>query len=267
VRGRGTLVRLAEDRFVLLSPQEDRDWLFYAAALYGVACNDQCADGTLTLIGPIAPKILSAAGLEAALPPSSLVSVSWCGVEIKLARLGLGYEIWCDSDSAWIVWDRLMAAGREFALLPAGQAALDILNFESGHLIAGRDFLCARDGLGAQPTPQALGLCTIVDRTHIFNGKAGFLAAGRDTQLSGLLMGAQSFDPPKIVSYRGKVIGRVLSICYSPALQRTVGFAILSGSWPTGEVEAASLPCRVVALPFLPIGLSPQATEGAASPV
>jgi len=273
VRGRGRLVRLAANRFVLLSPQEDRDWLFSAAALYGVSASDQAADGILALIGPTARKILSAAGIEADPPPFGLVPLSWRGLDITLSQLGLGYELWCDADSALIVWDRLTAAGRAFALLPVGQAALDILECESGMFASGRDFTPARDGFGPQPTPQALGLCSLVDRAHTFNGKRGFLAAGRDTQLSGLLMGAETPFPPQTLTHRGQPIGKILSSRYSPALQRMIGFGILSGSWPSGEVEADSQPCRIVGLPFLPIGLSPQrpdaaeqATEGAGQP-
>ena len=54
VRGQGTLWRLAPERFVLLSPQDDRDWLFYAATLFGVSCCDQSSNGMLALIGPTA---------------------------------------------------------------------------------------------------------------------------------------------------------------------------------------------------------------------
>lgn len=274
VRGRGTLLRLAPDRFVLLSPQNDRDWLFFAASLFGVSCTDQSADGVLALIGPTARKILSAAGVEADPPPGGFVPFNWRGLAITLSRLGLGYELCCDADSALIVWDRLMAAGRSFALLPAGQAALDTLEFESGRLWPGRDFVPARDGFGPHPSPQALGLCNLVDRSHIFNGKAGYLGAGRYTVLSGLLLSAT--PTTTTLTHHGVPIGQILSTCYSPALQQTLGFGILTGSWPSGEVEAGSLSCRVVALPFLPIGLSPDnpdgmtrdcATEGAGSPV
>ncbi|MDR3526243.1 MAG: hypothetical protein P4L57_03120 [Rhizomicrobium sp.] len=273
VRGRGRLVRMAADRFLLLSPQDDRDWLFFAASLYGVACSEHAPDGLLALIGPTARKILTAAGLDADPPPSGLVSVSWRGIDLTLSRLGLGYELWCDADSGLIIWDRLVAAGRAFALLPAGQAALDILEAESGLFLPGRDFAPAREGFAPQPTPQALGLCSLVDRSHAFNGKAGFLAAGRDTQLSGLLMGAETEIAPRVLTHRGAAIGNILSSRYSPALQRMIGFALLSGSWPSGEVEAGSAPCRIVGLPFLPIGLSPaptateRATEGAGGPV
>ena len=130
----------------------------------------------------------------------------WRGLDITLCRLGLGYELWCDADSALIVWDRLMAAGRSFALLPAGQAALDVLEGESGVLRPGRDFTPSRDGFGVFPRPQDLGLCSLVDRAHIFNGKAGFLAAGRDTVLSGLLFSAA--PATAVLTHLGVPIGK-----------------------------------------------------------
>ena len=269
VRGQGTLWRLAPERFVLLSAQEDRDWLFYAANLFGVSSSDQSCDGALALIGPTARKILSAAGLAADPAQGGQVSLNWRGLDVTLCRVGLGYELWCDADSALIVWDRLMAVGKAFALLPAGQAALDVLEGENGLLRPGRDFTPSRDGFGVFPRPQDLGLCSLVDRAHIFNGKAGFLAAGRDTVLSGLLFSAA--PATAVLTHLGVPIGKILSTRYSPALQQTFGFGILTGSWPSGEVAAGSLPCRVVGLPFLPLALSPDksdsATERANSPV
>jgi aminomethyltransferase len=262
VRGQGTLWRLAPERFVLLSPQDDRDWLFYAASLFGVSCCDQSSNGMLALTGPTARKILSAAGLAADPAQGGQVPLNWRGLDIRLCRLGLGYELWCDADSALIVWDRLMAAGRSFALLPAGQAALDVLEGESGLLRPGRDFTPSRDGFGSIPHPQDLGLCHLVDRAHIFNGKAGFLAAGRDTVLLGLLLSAA--PSTAVLTHLGVPIGKILSTRYSPALQQTLGFVILTGSWPSGEVTVGSLPCRVVGLPFLPMGLSPDNPSGVA---
>ncbi len=264
VRGRGHLVRLARDRFLLVSPQEDRDWLFSAAALYGVHCSEQSAAGMLTLIGPTARKILSVAGIEAEPPPCGLVHLTWRGLDITVSRLGLGYELWCDEDSGLIVWDRLMAAGRPFALLPAGQAALETITCESGLLYPAGDFAPSRDGFEAEPTPQRLGLCRLMDRAHAFNGKAGFLAAGRDTVLSGLLLGVETAVPPQTLNHCGMPIGKILSCRYSPSLQGMIGFAILSGSWPSGDIEAGSVRCRIVDLPFLPIGLSPDTSQSAA---
>jgi aminomethyltransferase len=258
VRGAGTLLRFGRDSFILVSPQEDATWLQDAARLYDVAvATPPASEGMLAVIGPCAQKILMAAGLEAA--PRALRKLFWRGLDVTLSRLGLGYEIWCDADSALIVWDRLLAAGRGFALLPAGQTALDILELESGILRPGRDYEPARDGFAPQPTPQALGLCAAVDRAHFFNGRAGFLAAGPDTGLIGLLLDGQAVAANTPVLQDGRIAGRILACRHSPALQQSAAIAMLNESSP--GLTAGGAACRQVPLPFLPIPSPIPATE------
>ena len=267
VRGRGMLVRLDAGRFLLLSPQEDRDWLFFAASLYDVTCHDQSTDGILTLVGATARKILVAAGIAADLPPLGFQRQTWRGLDIAVSRLGLGYELWCDADSALIAWDRLMAAGRIFALRPAGQTAFDALECESGLFRPGRDFVPARDGFSPEPSPKSLGLSALVDRDHAFNGKRGYLAAGPDMVLSGVLLGSEVPPVPQTLTVQGRPAGTLLSAHYSPVFQGVLGFAVLDKTCPAGELAVGPLSCRFVALPFIPIPAIPEATEGAGNRV
>jgi aminomethyltransferase len=249
VRGSGTVVRLGRESFLLLCEGEDEAWLSAAASLFEVAVTPAAA-GLLALAGPAVEKILNAAGLGTP-APMSLHRIAWRGLDITLSRLGLGYEIGCAADDALIVWDRLMAAGCGFALLPAGVEAFDILEIESGLLQAGRDFAPARDGFAPQPTPQELGLSSLVDRRHSFNGKAGFLAAGPDTILTGLLPDA-GVEPGAVLTQTGQAAGRVLVSRPSPALQQTVCLAMLKAPC-SGPLKAGESLCRVVPLPILPL--------------
>lgn len=268
VRGRGWLVRLSEQKFRLLAPVEDKDWLSYAASLYGVTLREPEPEGLLVLIGPMATKILRAAGIEADPPPQSFSPEDWRGVEITLARFGLGYEIVCNSDDALIVWDRLMRAGRLFALQPAGQDALDALFFESGLLLPGRDFSPARDGFVREPMPQGLGLSGLIDPAHVFNGKAAWEAAGRDLKLTGMLLEG---DPgaPYPINHDGRPIGTLLCSRHSAALQGAIGFAVLQSPTPQVELKTGPFTCLAVELPFLALpgdSMSAGATESA-SPI
>lgn len=267
VRGRGVLVRLDASRFLLLSSQEDRDWLFFAASLYGVTCHDQSTDGILALIGVTARKILAAAGIGVDLPPLGFQRLAWRGLDIAISRLGLGYELWCDADGALIAWDRLMAAGRIFALRPAGQSAFDTLEFEGGVLQPGRDFSPAQDGFSSAPSTQSLGLSALVDRGHAFNGKRGYLADGPDTELSGVLLGSEVPAVPQTLTLQGRPVGTLLNVRYSPVFHGVLGFAVVDKACPSGELTAGPLSCRSVALPFLPIPAIPEATEAAGNRV
>lgn len=259
VRGQGTVARLAHDRFRLAAAVADADWIADAARLYGVGVEDRtAAEGILALIGPAAGEILKAAGLDADLPPHSFRQTAWRGLELSLARLGLGYEVVCSADDALIVWDRLDAAGRDYSLLPAGLAALDILETESGILRPGRDYSPARDDFAAAPSPQSLGLSALVDRAHLFNGRPGCLAAGPDTVLAGVLLDSDVPCPDTPLFSAAQPVGRALGSRFSPALRQAIAFAVLPENLPEDALTAGGTPGRRIDLPFLPI---PVATE------
>jgi aminomethyltransferase len=265
VRGCGTVIRREAKRFLLLSATEDFAWIDHAARLYGVVLSDRTvSEGALALIGPAAAKILGAAGLPFDLPPNSFCSASWRGLDVWLARLGLGFTIGCAADDGLVVWDRLALAGRPFALVPAGQGALDILDTEAGILRSGRDFTAVREGFAATPVPQTLGLSALVDRSHLFNGRAGVLAGGPDRMLTGLIVKGD-LPPPGTALLKGaEPVGLTLGGCFSPALQQTIAFAALPDPLPEGPFTAGGVRCRVVDLPFLPV---PAATESGGLPV
>lgn len=261
VRGAGTVLRRDRDRFLLLSTEEDRDWLEAAARLYGVQIRES-DEGVLALIGPATQKILTAAGLDNDLLPLRAQRQNWRDIEVQVSRLGIGFEIACAPDDALLVWDRLIAAGRAYGLIPAGQAALDMLEFESGIMRPGRDYTPSRDGFSRQPSPQFLGLCPLVDRAHLFNGRAAFLAAGDDTSLSGVLFDAAALPANAPLTTEGRIAGRVVSARYLPVMQRAAGFTVLEGA--AGALKFGDIACRPVGLPFLPLPAPLGATESKA---
>ena len=263
VRGSGTMARLGPQSFVLVSAVEDFGWIADAAALYGVAVRDVTEEeGVLTLLGPTAGKVLAAAGLEADLRPLALRKYFWRGMEVTLSRLGEGFELWCAPDDALIVWDRIVKAGRAFALCPAGQGALDIIDLESGIVQPGRDFVPARDGTTREPSPQSLGLSGLVDRDHVFNGRAGYLASGAQKVLAGILLDSETPAPQTVLTRNGLAVGRTLGSLVSPALRRAIALGVVDAGAPGTALTAGCAACRTTALPFLPTPAPlPPATE------
>jgi glycine cleavage system aminomethyltransferase T len=265
VRGQGTVIRLERTCFLLESAANDAEWIANAARLYGVRVEDRTGtDGALALIGPAATKILKAAGIAADLPPLFCRCAVWDGVEVSLARLDLGNRIGCKAVDAPAIWDRLFEAGRAFALMPVGQAALDILEIENGLVRPCSDYLPAREGFAVMPTPQSLGLSALVDRAHLFNGRAGVLAAGPDTTLAGLLVEGEPPRPGSPVLKETETVGRTLGGCFSPAMRQAIAIAVLPDPAPKGPFTIGGSVCRPVGLPFLP---NPAATEIADSVV
>ena len=258
VRGSGTMARLGPESFLLISAAEDFVWIADAAALYGVTVRDVTEEeGVLALIGPAAGKVLAAAGLEADLGPLALRRCFWRGLDVTLSRFGGGYELWCEPDDALIVWDRIVKAGRPFALCPAGQRALDIIDLESGIVQPSRDFAPARDGFSLEPSPQSLGLSGLVDRDHIFNGRAG--TVGPEKVLAGILFDSETPAPQTVLLRNGFAVGHTLGSLVSPALRRAIALAVLDAdaAAPGTALTAAGAACRTCALPFLPSPGSP----------
>ncbi len=66
------------------------------------------------------------------------------GIPLVISRTGytgeLGYEVWCHPKDAPKVWDKIMDAGKEDGLIPAGFAALDKLRIEAGLILFGNEF-------------------------------------------------------------------------------------------------------------------------------
>ena len=66
------------------------------------------------------------------------------GIPLIVSRTGytgeLGYEVWCHPKDAPKVWDKLMEAGKDYGLIPAGFAALDKLRIEAGLILFGNEF-------------------------------------------------------------------------------------------------------------------------------
>ena len=253
VRGLGTLARMGRDAFLLISAVDDLGWLADSAALYGVEVRDVTHnEGVLALIGPATGKILAAAGLEGELQPFGLRKLFWRGLDVTLSRFGDGIELWCAPDDALIVWDRLATAGRPFALCPAGQRALDILDLERGIVQPGRDFTPARDGFSPKPSQQSLGLGALVEPDHMFNGRAGALGPGK--VLTGILFDSETPAPQTALLRGGVAVGHTLGSLVSPALRRAIALAAMdaAAAAPGTALTASGAPCRTCALPFLP---------------
>ncbi len=233
VRGAGLVARLAPTRLLLAAAAPDRDWIFDAAARFGVAAEDVTRQAAgMALIGPCCARVLAAAGLDPSLEALAFRTEMWRGVAITLSRWGEhgGYELWCGAEDAPLVWDRLIKASAPFALRPAGLAAMDILDLERGVARPMRDYLPAIDGLAPVPEPASLGLERLIDEAHAdFNGRACWLTARSTVKqsLKGLVFDGEVAAPHAPVMKGGMMVGKTFNSVYSPALRRAIALAQL----------------------------------------
>jgi aminomethyltransferase len=268
VRGAGVIARLGRETFQLAASAPDRDWIAAAAATMNVQMRDVSQDGGgLAIVGPYAAATLKAAGLETELEPLAFRKLSWRGIEVTLSRWGEhgGYEIWCAAEDGVLVWDRLMKAGAAYGIVPAGVAAMDVLDLEAGVPRPELDYKPARESSDAVPVPATLGLESLIDDAHCgFNGRRAFLAAKPSRKLVGLEIDSDEPAPFTPVMLNDKVVGHTLRSAYSPALKRAIALAtiddaaavvatLLSVTLPPdmAKPELRKAVARVTGLPFL----------------
>jgi sarcosine oxidase subunit alpha len=224
--------------------------------------------GNVTVSGPLAWRLLQAAGFDAALAPPAMKHMTlreneFGGVTVRVLRASfggeLGYEINLPALHTQALLDRLWSAGQAFGVVPYGIEALMILRTEKGYLHVGGD----TDGT---TLPGDVGMDRgIARKTANFVGRRSLLRpAARDPnrmQLVGLLprdrrtklpvgSHAAARKPPAAIE------GFVTSSCYSPVLGQPVALGMLQrGSARMGErITLWHMGCpieaEVVATPF-----------------
>lgn len=267
VRGAGVVARYGRESFQLVASAPDAAWISSAAAASGVQMRDVSDEmGGLAIVGPQARAAMEAAELPSDLEPLALRKLFWRGLEITLTRFGEhgGYEIWCAADDGVLVWDRLVRAGADFGIVPAGVAAMDLLDLEAGIPRPNLDYRPARKGFDAGPLPSEFGLDMLIRDDHmLFNGRKALLAAAPRRKLMGLEFDRDKPAPFTPVFLKDAEVGHTLRSAWSPALRRAIALATVDRSVSEGATLTLTLPptmeepvlrkvaARVVRLPFL----------------
>jgi len=165
----GTIAHLGEHSYRLTSAEPNLRWLEDNAIGMQVQIaevSEQIA--TLALQGPRSRELLMTL-TDAPLTDLKyyrFVNTVIADTPVMISRTGytgdLGYELWLDADraSAERVWDALLAAGRSFALQPAGIWALDVARIEAGLIMLDVDYTPANKAMtdAQASTPLELGL-------------------------------------------------------------------------------------------------------------
>jgi aminomethyltransferase len=197
----GTIARLGETTYRLTSAEPNLRWLEDNALGLNVRIEDVSEQvASLALQGPKSRELLQTltGAPLAELKYYRFVDTTIAGAPVMISRTGytgdLGYELWLDADPAAVerVWDALVAAGRSFALQPAGIWALDVARIEAGLIMLDVDYTPANKAMTAAQTstPLELGLAWAVSwNKGNFVGRRALLeerARGSATVLVGL---------------------------------------------------------------------------------
>jgi len=154
----GTLLRLSETGFRWICGDEyGGEWLKEIAKKKNFKVNVKNSTDQISNVSIQGPKSREILKKMIFTPPTqpSIDELEWfrftiCrienlqGIPLIVSRTGytgeLGYEVWCHPSHASDVWDKLMEAGKNEGLIPAGFAALDKLRIEAGLILFGNEF-------------------------------------------------------------------------------------------------------------------------------
>lgn len=265
----GTVVRLADDRFLVITPAATQAKTMALARRLArgraAAVFDATAGlATLALMGPrsrdivesISPDdwsddaqpFMTAREVEVGMSNALALRVSFVGE--------LGYELYVSTDQAVRLFDDLMAAGREHGLRLAGYHALDSLRTEVGYRHLGHD-------IGPIDTPIAARLMFTValDKEPAFVGRDALAALADAGPPARRQVFVALRDPGPVFVHDealwldGRVVGRLSSGSYGHTLGRACGLAYVDADLPLGApVEAdcggVMVPAELSARPF-----------------
>ncbi|TCO61816.1 aminomethyltransferase [Caldanaerobacter subterraneus] len=217
--------------------EKDYKWMLNNAGIYKVEIenvSDKIAE--LAIQGPKAEEILQK------LTDEDLSQIKFfyfkdkvkiAGVECLVSRTGYtgedGFEIYMPNEHAVTLWEKILEAGKDYGLKPAGLGARDTLRFEAGLPLYGNE-------LGEDITPLEAGLGFFVkfDKGN-FIGKDALLKQ-KEQGLKRKLVGFEMIDNgiPRHgyeVHADNQKIGYVTTGYFSPTLKKNIGLALIDSKY------------------------------------
>jgi sarcosine oxidase subunit alpha len=267
----GVAMRLADGRFYITTTTGNSAAIYRELqrrmAEWRLDCTLHNVTGhmaAMNLAGPRAREVLARCSDlaldEAAFPYLALREGLVAGAPARIARVGfvgeLGYEIHVPFAQAPGVWRALMQAGAACGIQAFGVEAQRILRLEKGHIIIGQD----SDGV-TNPFEAGLAKLTRMEKPFFVGQRslAILQRRGERQQLAGFTLDAGRVPLAEchLAIADGQIIGRITSIAWSEALQKTIGLALLAPAHASvgGSVQfrddAGTLhAARIVATPF-----------------
>ena len=220
------------------------DWKVYVA-------NVTEQYGQIAVVGPKARTVLEKLGgmdvSREALPFMQWVDGTLGGIACRIYRISfsgeLSYEIAVDAGQTRGLWDKLLAAGAPFDVMPYGTEALHVMRAEKGFIMIG-------DETDGTVIPQDLGLGWAISKKKAdYLGKRGqershmvdpdrWRLVGLET-LDGAVLpdGAYAVDAGTNANGQQNMQGRVTSTYFSPTLGKGIAMGLVRrGPERMGEV-------------------------------
>ncbi|GAB3630026.1 FAD-dependent oxidoreductase [Pandoraea terrae] len=212
---------------------------------------------TFAVVGPHSRKVLQKVCKDidfanAAFPFMSFREGTIGGVFTRIMRISfsgeLSYEVNVPANMGRMVWDAILAAGREFDITPYGTETMHVLRAEKGYIIVGQD----TDG---SVTPVDLGMSGLIAKSKDFLGKRSLARAHTAAEGRKQLVGLMTRDPAVVLPEGSQILlaptqaeiapmfGHVTSSYMSPTLERSIAMALVKDGFNRmGEEVMVALP-------------------------
>jgi aminomethyltransferase len=164
-----------------------------------------------------------------------------------------GFEIYAQSEIVGDIWDKLLAAGENLGLKPAGLGARDTLRLEAGMMLNGQD-------ITEIISPLEVPYGWLIDLDKEFIGKIAITElknSGLKKKLVGLEMTGRGIARHGYKVFQsGKEIGVVTSGTFTPTLNKAIGLAFVDISYSALDtvieiaIRDSMSPAKVVKIPF-----------------
>ncbi|PKN70783.1 MAG: glycine cleavage system protein T [Deltaproteobacteria bacterium HGW-Deltaproteobacteria-12] len=215
--------------------------------------------GKLDLQGPCSQKILHALTNYdfSTLPYYHFMELKISGQPVIISRSGYtgedGFEIYTPAAISGDLWDKLLEAGVEYGLKPAGLGARDTLRLEAGMMLNGQD-------ITDTVSPLEVTYSWLVDLEKEFAGAAAVRAlklSGIKKKMVGLEMTGRGIARHGYKVFQGdNEIGVVTSGTFAPSLNKAIALAFVdvdccaAGTEVSIAVRETLCPAKVVKIPF-----------------
>jgi sarcosine oxidase, subunit alpha len=214
----GTVMRLAEDRFLVLTTTGGAahilDWMeewlqteWPQLRVHLTSVTEQWA--TFPVVGPRSRDVIGALFPEVDVSKEAFPFMTWRdtsleGIAVRLARISfsgeLAYEVYVSPWHAVAVWERLVEAGRPYGITPYGTETMHVLRAEKGYPIIGQD----TDGT---VTPQDLGMSWAISKKKPdFVGKRSFARVANQDPLRKHLVGLLPVDQETVLPEGSQIV-------------------------------------------------------------
>ncbi len=246
----GTTWRLAEDEFLMTTTTANAgkvmqqleyylDIFWPDLRVHLTSVTDEWAGAAIA--GPKSRDVLAACVKgtkvdDETMPFMGIVHGEIDGAPVMICRLSfsgeMAYEVYCGAGHGLHVWEALIEAGKPFNMVPYGMEALGTLRIEKGHVTGAE--------IDGRTTGRDLYLDWMLSKKKPFVGSAvmdreGLIAPSRIRLVGIVSLDGKALNGGAHIVERGTLeepgesIGHISSVCYSPALGKYIGLALVKG--------------------------------------